>query len=175
MRTIPIDMLKQIFSYDPVSGHVYWNIPRRNGTKAGDIAGKIDSTSGYVRVTFAQKILKTHRIAWALTYGEWPTLDIDHINNNRSDNRLSNLRLASRAENIRNKKKHNNTKCTLKGATPYINYEGKYIAQINIFGIQKNLGVFDSEQAAHDKYCEVAKEEFGEFYNPDCSCHQSGL
>ena len=173
MRTIPIDMLKQIFSYNPLTGDVYWVIPRRN-VKAGSVAGNIDPSSGYIRVTFAQKTLKTHRIGWALSYGVWPTLDIDHINGCKSDNRLINLRLATRTENIRNAKKKKTAQCSLKGITPYKDNVSKFIAQININGKQQYLGLYATEQEAHDKYCEVAKKEFGEFFKPDCLCHQSG-
>ena len=73
--------------------------------------------------------------------------------------------------NIQNTKKRKGL-CTLKGVTPSRN---KFAAQINIDGVQKKLGVFISEQEAHNAYCEAAKIAFGPFFNPDCLCHQSGL
>ena len=172
MRTLPIHMLEQIFSYDPESGLVFWKIPRpRAKIKPGDLAGNLDPCTGYMRVMFNQRQFKLHRIAWALSYKYWPDIDIDHINSCRNDNRLINLRLATRSENIQNTKKRKGL-CTLKGVTPSRN---KFAAQINIDGVQKKLGVFISEQEAHNAYCEAAKIAFGQFFNPDCLCHQSGL
>ena len=174
MKTLPINMLRQVFVYDGDTGLVYWKIPRKNGVVAGGIAGSVDSSSGYARLCFRRKAYKTHRIAWALAYGEWPVMDIDHINGNRADNRLKNLRVASRTENIRSMKKRKNSACMLKGATPYKNRNDKFVAQIRIDGRQRKLGVFTSQQSAHDAYCAAAVVAFGKFFNPDCSCHQSG-
>jgi len=173
MNTIPVDMLKQIFDCDPDVGAVYWKIPRR-GVKAGDVAGHICKSTGYEKITFGRRGFRAHRVIWALVYGEWPEIDVDHINNNRSDNRISNLRLASRSENIRSMKSRKNKKCALKGATPYKGRTDKFVAQIRIDGIQRKLGIFLTEQEAHNAYCDAAVKAFGRFFNPDCSCHQSG-
>jgi hypothetical protein len=173
MNTVPVEMLQQIFTCDPASGVIFWKIPRR-GVMPGDVAGHICKSTGYTKIMFAQRSFRAHRILWALTYGSWPEVDVDHINGNRSDNRIANLRLASRAENIRNMKTRTKKKCALKGATPYKGRADKFVAQIRIDGKQRKLGVFPTEREAHDAYCEVAVKAFGRFFNPDCSCHQSG-
>ena len=173
MNTIPVSMLRQIFNCDPVIGVVYWKIARKN-VMAGDIAGHLCKSTGYEKITFNRRGFKSHRVIWALVHGEWPELEVDHINGDRSDNKISNLRLASHVENIRNMKTRKNKKCVLKGVTPYKNQTNKFVAQIRIDGKQQKLGVFSTEQEAHNAYCDVAAKFFGRFFNPDCFCHQSG-
>ena len=167
-------MLRQLFAYDNNTGLVSWKISRNNRVVAGAVAGSVDTTTGYARLCFGRKAYKVHRVVWALAYGEWPVIDIDHINGDRADNRLENLRLASRAENLHSMKKRKGSLCSLKGATPYRKQNDRFVAQIRIDGRQRNLGIFDSQQAAHDAYCASAVVAFGKFFNPDCSCHQSG-
>lgn len=75
---------------------MYWKINRTNGVKSGDIAGR-KNHDGYIHVSVFGKTYSGHRLAWFLHYGEFPELDIDHINRDRSDNRICNLRLATRA------------------------------------------------------------------------------
>jgi hypothetical protein len=174
MKTLPVTMLRQLFAYDNNTGLVSWKIPRKNGVVAGVVAGSVDSTSGYARLCFGRKSYKVHRVVWALAYGEWPVIDIDHINGDKTDNRLENLRLATRAENLRSMKKRKNSLCSLKGVTRYMKNKDRFCAQIRIDGKQRSLGIFDSQQAAHDAYCASAVVAFGKFFNPDCSCHQSG-
>ena len=174
MNVISITMLRRMFSYDSVSGLIHWKRSHKNGVAAGDVAGRVDLSTGYVRLTFRRQTYKAHRVIWALVYAEWPTTDIDHINGDRADNKLENLRLASRTENIRSMKKRKNSACGLKGVTPYKKQSDKFVAQIRVNGKQQNLGVFNSQQRAHDAYCEAATIAFGRFFNPDCLCHHSG-
>ena len=171
---MPIKMLDQIFSYAADTGFVHWKIPRR-GIKIGDIAGSVCTNTGYCKITFNRKGFKAHRIAWALTYGEWPLNVVDHINGIRNDNRILNLRLATNSQNSRAMKTRKNKKCALKGVTPYKLNTGKFVAQIRVNGKQQKLGVFNNEQDAHNAYCNIALREFGAFFNPDCSCHRSGF
>jgi hypothetical protein len=82
-----------------------------------------------------------------LTYGSWPEDQIDHINGNKKDNRLENLRAVSNRENLRNKKIYkNNTSGTI-GVSFYKSKQG-YQASIKINGKRKNLGVFKNKEEA---------------------------
>lgn len=57
---------------------------------------------GYVIVKVKKKQFKAHRVVWLVCNGEWPNGEIDHINHKRDDNRIENLRVVSRMENIAN-------------------------------------------------------------------------
>lgn len=86
--------IKAFFSYDPISGIISrTDCPKAKGSYDKD---------GYLILKIRQKQYKSHRIAWFLHYGCFPTMEIDHINHNRSDNRISNLREVSRGGNVKN-------------------------------------------------------------------------
>lgn len=116
MRTVNIDSLKTRLLYDPNSGTITW-LPRpssdfksaraylawaaRFKNKQGFTA---NTASGYKMGRFDKVNLLAHRVAWALHYGVWPEGEVDHINGDRTDNRISNLRVVSTRDNARNKR-----------------------------------------------------------------------
>jgi hypothetical protein len=95
-----------------------------------------------------------HRLAWALHYGEEPSLEIDHINGERSDNRIANLRLATRGENCKNVKA---------AGVRFEADRGKWLARICVDYKQMNLGRFATEQEARAAYAAAKVRYFGEF------------
>lgn len=107
------DILKQILDYDPKTGKFTWKkrdasffkteheFKRWNTRYCGREAGVI-SSDGYVESRIGGKNVSYHRLAWLYVYGELPDV-IDHINGNRSDNRISNLRSVSKDENSKNR------------------------------------------------------------------------
>lgn len=110
--------------------------------------------AGYIQVSFGVGIvLKGHRIAWALHYGEWPAMAVDHINGVRNDNRISNLRLATHQMNCQNMR---NGSC--KNATGFlgvhVNGSGskRFRAKIMINKKQIHLGGFPTPELAHEAY-----------------------
>lgn len=102
---------------------------RRDGrtVKRGEEAGCFDS-KGYRVVRHNNKLLKAHRVIFALHYGRWPSGDLDHRNGVRSDNRIRNLREAGRAENMWNRKADHNNKCGVLGV--HQTSRGTWIAQL---------------------------------------------
>lgn len=92
--------LHERLSYDPETGMFRWRHKRR-GLRAGSIAGTILS-NGYRRIKQGSVLYLAHRLAWFYVHGEWPQRDIDHINGDRDDNRIENLRQATRSQNCMN-------------------------------------------------------------------------
>ena len=82
------------------NGNFYWRFSKQ-GRKMGEPAGTLNS-DGYRAININKKIYMEHRLVWFYVTGEWPTNVIDHINRNRADNRLENLRDVSRQENSLN-------------------------------------------------------------------------
>lgn len=100
--------MKDRLSYDRETGGFFWR--KRSGSQcAGNKAGTV-SADGYVKIKITGKMFMAHRLAWLFTYGDWPRGEIDHINGDRADNRISNLRDVSRSANQRNaKRRRDNT------------------------------------------------------------------
>jgi hypothetical protein len=90
-----------LIRYEPASGRFFWRC-RRAAVREGQETGLCDNGKGYRVIGLFGKLHTAHKIAWALSYGVWPDRDIDHINGDRADNKLSNLRLADRSQNMEN-------------------------------------------------------------------------
>ena len=158
--------LRDALSYDPDPGILRWKICSAYHVKVGDIAGHFDGR--HRRLGFAGKFYYAHRVAWFLHYGKWPRRQIDHINENKDDNRLSNLRLATNRQNARNRGKQKNNKSGFKGVC-WMKQSKRWVAQICVDGTQTYLGLFDTPEEAHAVYCIAAEKHHGEFANTGVS------
>ena len=98
---LTLEKLKQSISYDRETGEMKW-ISRRSGIAVGQKAGSYDKSTGYMKVKFDGVHYKVHRLVWFYEYGEMPTDCIDHINQIKTDNRIVNLRLATKKQNKEN-------------------------------------------------------------------------
>ncbi|WP_082456457.1 HNH endonuclease signature motif containing protein [Novosphingobium sp. Leaf2] len=108
-----IEYLRQRLSYNPVTGDMVWREAYPSDFKqdwvcrdwnrrwAGGKAGS-DNGRGYLVLGIAGFNLRVHRVAWAMYTGSWPEHSIDHINGNKNDNRISNLRDVPHEMNTRN-------------------------------------------------------------------------
>lgn len=157
------DELKRILNYDPESGIFRWKVDVGNGVKKGDVTGDKKST-GYFRIGLKSKIYQAHRLAWFYVYGIWPEKQIDHINGDRSDNRIVNLRQATNSENNCNKTKYSNNVSGYKGVS-WHKQAGKWCAEIWKNYKKEYLGLFNSPEEAYEAYCKAAEELHGEFAN----------
>ena len=163
MKKLPeVELLRHTFSYDADSGILRWKIKPSQAVGVGDIAGNVQH--GYVVVQFGGKSYKAHRLIWTMHYGDIGDLEIDHINLNRSDNRLCNLRLATKNQNQRNARARKDNKYGLKGVS-LSRAHNKYKAQIQTGDGRLYLGLFDTPELAHHAYLEAAKRLHGEFAN----------
>lgn len=151
-RMLPtVDRLRQVLSYEPESGRLTWLVRRGVNVKAGDAAGT--DHEGYVRIKVDGRLLLAHRIAWAMHSGCWPHDEIDHIDGNKSNNCITNLRCVGRLVNMQNQRvaPSSNRSCGLIGAT-WLKRKGCWAAQISVAGRKRHLGVFDSAEKAHGAY-----------------------
>jgi len=100
--------LHELFDYNPKTGELTWKTNLANNVKTGDQAGTLNQT-GYINIKIKSSLYRSHRLVWMWQYGKDPgALEIDHINGNRADNSIDNLRLVTPEENSRNRKKPSN-------------------------------------------------------------------
>ena len=130
--------LKEILSYDPETGGFIWLIAPANCMKAGDAAGTLDR--GYVQIGIKGKLYRAHRLAWLITYGEWPR-ELDHINHIRDDNRIANLREVTRQENCKNRSPSKRNKSGVCGVC-WNKASNKWLAMICVNSKNTYLGAF---------------------------------
>jgi hypothetical protein len=93
--------LEKIIAYDPNTGKAWWRVTIAPRAKAGEEIGHV-TCEGYRRVKIKGRMYLVHRLIWKLTYGVWPSYEIDHIDGDRLNNKLSNLRDVPKAMNQRN-------------------------------------------------------------------------
>ena len=150
------EYLKEILSYDTETGLFTWKQRTAYRLKVGDIAGCLDDL-GYVKITIKYTRYGAHRLAWLYCYGEFPPLEIDHINRNRSDNRIDNLRLADRCLNTQNTNMRSNNSSGYRGVS-YYKANGKWKAQIRSNKKWHNLGYHDTPELASGAYEEAKRK-----------------
>ena len=157
MKPLPSkEYLQELLDYDPDTGVFKWKVSR-GGKVPGDIAGKHDSY-GYRQISVGNKPILAHRMAWLFVFGEWPLGEIDHTNGVRDDNRITNLRVVTRAENMHNASpvRKNNTS-GFKGVG-WVARLGKWRAGIRLAGVKKHLGYFTSPEEAYEAYAAAKRE-----------------
>lgn len=151
-KDVTAERLWELFDYEPATGKFTRRSSVNNYQPAGTIAGTIGRL-GYITIRVDKKAYMAHRLAWLYYHGEWPAHEIDHINRVKTDNRISNLRVATRAENVRN---HGRISVLSRP-------NGKFTTKIRIDGRQVYLGIFDTADAARDAYVATSRRVFGEF------------
>lgn len=150
-------------NYNEETGFFTWAKPRpkiRVGVRAGFAHQK-----GYRRIEFNGSGYAEHRLAWFYVNGEWPCNAIDHINGNRSDNRIKNLRIATNGQNRANSK--TSAKSGYKGVT-FKKWLKEKPWQAAITHNKKviYIGCYRTPEEAHAAYCDAAKKLHGDFFRP---------
>jgi len=131
--------LLDMLDYNPRTGVFLWRDPRSNRHAVGDEAGWV-TRSGHIRIKIFGRSYLAHRLAWFYVKGVWPSL-LDHINQNPADNRIVNLREATRRMNRLNSKKNANNKSGHAGVCWHA-VTHKWRAYVNIDKRQKQIGLF---------------------------------
>jgi len=151
----------KLFRYDPATGKLYWR-ESRGRVKTDDEAGTA-TRMGYRDVAVDQKKYGVHRLVWLMIHCYWPQ-GIDHVDGDGLNNRLGNLRLATKSQNQHNRKRSKNNTTGYKGVC-YDKSRGKFIAQIMVRNRLTRLGRYPTAALAYAAYCAAADKHHGEFAN----------
>lgn len=149
------DQIKQILVYDQDAGIFTWAKTHRRA-KSGCVAGS-KTPNGYIAIHTNGRSYYAHRLAYLYVFGEFDG-QIDHINRDKADNRICNLRTASNSQNGHNKPKNKNNTSGYKGVS-WCGQVRKWKALISINGKRKHLGAFDCPVKAGEAYAKF-KDEF---------------
>ncbi len=169
------EVLRQLLRYEPETGNLFWlpRGPEMFGDKraystwttchSGKRAFCILDDTGYLVGHVCRIKVSAHRVIWALVYGVWPPKDIDHIDNDRTNNRINNLRAVDRSTNHKNKGIGARNKSSRVGVFN-LKKTGKWTAQIGSGGKFYNLGTFSTFEDAVSAR-ELAEAEHGFHHN----------
>jgi len=139
----------EVLSYDAQTGIVTWK--KSTGPRAfvGAPVG-CKSRKGYLEFQVDGGSYKVHRVAWLIHTGQWPVDQIDHINGDKADNRIANLREATNAQNCQNRRRKSTNTSGVTGVT-YVTRDKRWVAQINIDGKQQVIGRFADKASAVER------------------------
>ena len=155
------ELLKQYFGYDPDTGRFWWK-KGGSGIIKGSDCGNVMPT-GHIRVKFKDRLYLAHRLIWRMVHGVDPgTLQVDHINRDGGDNRLSNLRLVTQSQNLQNSNRYRNNKTGFYGVYHH-KLARKFAAQIQANKKSKHIGLFPCPLLAAVAYDKAAIKLHGEY------------
>jgi len=175
MIDLSIEQIRELLDYNPETGIFIWRqrairpgalarIDRNwNARFSGkQVAANVASQTGYSAMSIFCKRYNAHRIAWAHFYGSHPALEVDHINGDKIDNRICNLRLASRSQNAMNCKRKSNNTSGYKGVS-FHKAAQKWHARICVDYKTLNLGLFATVEEAYTERLRAEQKLHGEF------------
>jgi len=147
------DRLREVLAYDAQTGAFTWRVTQSNRAKAGNTAGSLHRQDGYVYIRVDGVLHKAHRLAWLHVHGAWPTAGVDHVNGDRGQNGIANLREASQAQNMQNlRRPHRDNKLGFLGVMQCgSRFVGRIKAGPSYFTSEK----FDTPQEAHAAYLQL--------------------
>lgn len=170
----PVDLVRQLFRYE--DGKLFW-LARERSLFASDNAYRTWNTrfagkeagswspdrSGAMRcyVGIYSRLFARSLVVWVIHHGGWPSLEVDHKDRDTTNDRLDNLRLATRSQNSANRRCRPSAS-GYKGVKR-TQRSNRWHARIRVNGKLLHLGQFDSAEEAHAAYVEAAKRHFGEF------------
>lgn len=145
------EVLRDLLEYQR-DGRLVWRQdgpPCGKAVRAGCVAASFDNGKGYLRIYLQRRAVYVHRVVWKMFHGDDPQV-IDHINGDRGDNRIENLRRATPAQNHRHSRR-NTSKTGFKGVIKSSRGE-KWDARIKVDGRQMHIGTFSTPEDAARAY-----------------------
>jgi hypothetical protein len=155
-----VERLRSLFRYEPDTGNIYWVAAGKGRIKKKPAGTRLHS--GYIGILVDGQRIMAHRIAWALRFGFFPTDQIDHVNGDKADNRLTNLREATNSQNGKNQKRKVSNRSGIAGVS-FDAANNKWRACIKVDGRQINLGRFRSIDDAAEVRRKAEMQYFGEW------------
>ncbi|MHA0335824.1 HNH endonuclease [Sphingomonas aquatilis] len=180
-RQLPTpDELRQLLRYEPETGKLFWrergpewflhgkqgasrHCRSWNARFANREAFTATHSQGYRDGHVNSCHMLAHRVIWAIVTGAWPDHDIDHDDTDKTNNRWGNLRPATDAQNMQNKRARRDSPTGLKGVQ--VLPSGRFTASITSNGRRTYLGSFDRPEEAKSAYNEAALSLHGEYAN----------
>lgn len=156
--TFTAEWLRENMAYVPETGTFMWKV-RGPGRTVGKILGKTLATGGYSQIKVCGVLYYAHRLAWFYVHGEWPRKQIDHIDSNKSNNAIANLRDCTAAQNSARRK----VSAKIAPARGVFPHGTGFVARIHHAGVRHYLGYFPTLEGAKAAYEAKAKEIHGEF------------
>lgn len=161
VMTISVERLKAILRYDPITGIFSWVLTPKGKTSDSPVG---TYCRGYVRIGIDGSLYAAHRLAWLYMTGEFPVGELDHTNRNRSDNRWSNIRPATRSQNCANKK-HTVGMSGSRGVW-LVKKTGRWAATVCKDGKRMRIGTYETVEQAEAAYKNAAEQAFGKYFCP---------
>lgn len=140
--------IDRAFAYNSSTGEFTRKISTARCTKVGEVAGH-KNAQGYIIIKYLGAAYKAHRLAWLIYHKSWPKYDIEHIDGNKSNNSISNLRDVSRSTNSLNTKYTSKNTSGYRGVSPH---NGKWRARLTLKGVQHIIGTYDTPEEASIAY-----------------------
>jgi hypothetical protein len=170
----PREYLRDALDYDPQTGSLRWRVRplahfpneatqrKCNTLRAGSVAGTLRA-NGYLQIKIYNGIYFAHRIVWLLAHGEPMPAEIDHVNGDRANNQISNLRAATTTQNRANRHGGCNPRSGVRGVRrmPW----GTYEARIHSNGVEYHIGCFATLNDAATARRKAAEQLHGDFAN----------
>lgn len=144
------ERLRELLDYNPFDGRLRWLRTVNPRANAGDIAGGNSLSNGYRIIGIGGRTYRQHRVIWLLVTGSWPDGEIDHINGNKSDNRIENLRVVTRTVNAQNERMARRSSSA--GVLGASRNRGRFRSEIRVGGKRITLGYFASAEEAGAAY-----------------------
>lgn len=155
------ERLRDALRYDAHTGEFTWAKKISSKIVVGSVAGS-HLNSGYNSIVVNKKRYLSHRLAWWFIHGYWPDCDVDHINQDKRDNRIENLRLATRSQNMINCGLKTNNTSGVRGVY-WSKRKQRWIARIMKDRKHIWIGTFTDLASAEEAMKEGYKREFGDF------------
>ena len=159
---IDYENLRKLLDYDPNTG-IFTNKIKRGKVLPGSMAGS-KHNAGYLTIRIHGKAYLSHRLAWLYMYGVWPEKTIDHINGDKADNRIVNLREATNEENNRNKNAYTNNTSGFKGVYFY-KHLGSWIGHVCVLDKRYSTASYKTAIEAAKAVAQLREDLHGKFAN----------